>query len=260
MHGYKATDVAWEADAKTMAERMVLLAIAKFAGEGLKGFPSVALIAKVACMNEKTAYAALRGLESRGVIRVTRGGKNNSNTYELLDGSTENGSTENGTPKNGTTEFGSSGTPKNGSSGTPKIGCLTNQLTNQLTEAPENVFSSAPASEEKPTPPKSDGKSKKQRSSKKKEDEEPPIDCPDGINVHYFNAVNAARRKKRVPVYTQTTWGLHCKAAEKCGLSPNDALEIAAEAGWAGFRACYYKPDQRKTSGPASDPTQDIFK
>ena len=154
MHGYRATDVAWEADAKTMAERMVLLAIAKFAGEGLKGFPSVALIAKVACMNEKTAYAALRGLESRGVIRVTRGGKNNSNTYELLDGSTENGSTENGTPKNGTTEFGSSGTPKNGSSGTPKIGCLTNQLTNQLTEAPENVFSSAPASEEKPTPPR----------------------------------------------------------------------------------------------------------
>lgn len=96
--------------------------------------------------------------------------------------------------------------------------------------------------------------------NKERNKEEPPIECPDGINVHYFNAVNAARRKKRVPVYTQTTWGLHCKAAEKCGLSPNDALEIAAEAGWAGFRACYYKPDQRKPSGPACDPTQDIFK
>lgn len=274
MHGYRATDIAWEVPVKSSSERLIVLALAKFSDENCESFPSFEAIAKFTKLNRKTVIAGLKSLAESGVISVQKSG-HTANLYRLI-GSPKNGGTEIGSPKLGSPNIGS---PKNGTVGVPKavpgesqnwdggsteIGTrtyqLTNQLTDQGTEAPENVFSSAPASEENPTPPKADGKSKKQRSSKKKENEEPPIECPDGINVHYFNAVNAARRKKRVPVYTQTTWGLHCKAAEKCGLSPNDALEIAAEAGWAGFRACYYKPDQRKPSGPTGDPTQDIFK
>lgn len=274
MHGYRATDIAWEVPVKSSSERLIVLALAKFSDENCESFPSFEAIAKFTKLNRKTVISGLKSLAESGVISVQKSG-HTANLYRLI-GSPKNGGTEIGSPKLGSPNIGS---PKNGTGGVPKtvpvesqnwdggsteIGTrtyqLTNQLTDQGTEAPENVFSSAPASEGNPTPPKAGGKSKKQRSSKKKENEEPPIECPDGINVHYFNAVNAARRKKRVPVYTQTTWGLHCKAAEKCGLSPNDALEIAAEAGWAGFRACYYKPDQRKPSGPTGDPTQDIFK
>lgn len=236
MHGYKATDVAWEADARTMAERMVLLAIAKYAGEDLKGFPSVARIAEDSCMNEKTAYAAIRDLKSRGVIRVTRGGRNNSNTYELIEvGTPKNGSTENGSTKNGTTEFGSSGTPKNGSSGTPNFGGLTNQLTDQRTDksnkyhhlvdgvAPVQICTSA----QNCTHPKKE-KTKTQAFK--------PPELGVELTETAFKDWMTVRKAKHSPL-TETAWK-HFKAqVVKSGLSVQQAVELCATRGWISINA-----------------------
>mgnify|MGYP005833581471 FL=1 len=236
MHGYKATDVAWEADARTMAERMVLLAIAKYAGEDLKGFPSVARIAEDSCMNEKTAYAAIRDLKSRGVIRVTRGGRNNSNTYELIEvGTPKNGSTENGSTKNGTTEFGSSGTPKNGSSGTPNFGGLTNQLTDQRTDkgnkyhhlvdgvAPVQICTSA----QNCTHPKKE-KTKTQAFK--------PPELGVELTESAFRDWMTVRKAKHSPL-TETAWK-HFKAQVlRSELSIQQAVELCATKGWISINA-----------------------
>jgi hypothetical protein len=236
MHGYKATDVAWEADARTMAERMILLAIAKYAGEDLKGFPSVARIAEDSCMNEKTAYAAIRDLKSRGVIRVTRGGRNNSNTYELIEvGTPKNGSTENGSTKNGTTEFGSSGTPKNGSSGTPNFGGLTNQLTDQRTDkgnkyhhlvdgvSPVQICTSA----QNCTHPKKE-KTKTQAFK--------PPELGVELTETAFKDWMTVRKAKHSPL-TETAWK-HFKAqVVKSGLSVQQAVELCATRGWISINA-----------------------
>ena len=239
MHGYKATDVAWEADARTMAERMVLLAIAKYAGEDLKGFPSVARIAEDSCMNEKTAYAAIRDLKSRGVIRVTRGGRNNSNTYELI----EVGTPKNGSTKNGTTEFGSSGTPKNGSSGTPKngssgtpnFGGLTNQLTDQRTDkgnkyhhlvdgvAPVQICTSA----QNCTHPKKE-KTKTQAFK--------PPELGVELTETAFKDWMTVRKAKHSPL-TETAWK-HFKAQVlRSELSIQQAVELCATKGWISINA-----------------------
>lgn len=236
MHGYKATDVAWEADARTMAERMVLLAIAKYAGEDLKGFPSVARIAEDSCMNEKTAYAAIRDLKSRGVIRVTRGGRNNSNTYELIEvGTPKNGSTENGSTKNGTTKFGSSGTPKNGSSGTPNFGGLTNQLTDQRTDkgnkyhhlvdgvAPVQICTSA----QNCTHPKKE-KTKTQAFK--------PPELGVELTESAFRDWMTVRKAKHSPL-TETAWK-HFKAQVlRSELSIQQAVELCATKGWISINA-----------------------
>lgn len=236
MHGYKATDVAWEADARTMAERMVLLAIAKYAGEDLKGFPSVARIAEDSCMNEKTAYAAIRDLKSRGVIRVTRRGRNNSNTYELIEvGTPKNGSTENGSTKNGTTEFGSSGTPKNGSSGTPNFGGLTNQLTDQRTDkgnkyhhlvdgvAPVQICTSA----QNCTHPKKE-KTKTQAFK--------PPELGVELTESAFRDWMTVRKAKHSPL-TETAWK-HFKAQVlRSELSIQQAVELCAAKGWISINA-----------------------
>lgn len=236
MHGYKATDVAWEADARTMAERMVLLAIAKYAGEDLKGFPSVARIAEDSCMNEKTAYAAIRDLKSRGVIRVTRGGRNNSNTYELIEvGTPKNGSTENGSTKNGTTEFGSSGTPKNGSSGTPNFGGLKNQLTDQRTDkgnkyhhlvdgvAPVQICTSA----QNCTHPKKE-KTKTQAFK--------PPELGVELTESAFRDWMTVRKAKHSPL-TETAWK-HFKAQVlRSELSIQQAVELCATKGWISINA-----------------------
>lgn len=237
MHGYKATDVAWEADARTMAERMVLLAIAKYAGEDLKGFPSVARIAEDSCMNEKTAYAAIRDLKSRGVIRVTRRGRNNSNTYELIEvGTPKNGSTENGSTKNGTTEFGSSGTPKNGSSGTPNFGGLTNQLTDQRTDkgnkyhhlvdgvAPVQICTSA----QNCTHPKKE-KTRTHQAFK-------PPELGVELTESAFRDWMTVRKAKHSPL-TETAWK-HFKAQVlRSELSIQQAVELCAAKGWISINA-----------------------
>ena len=120
--GVTATRKAWEAKVKTSTQRLMLLAIAKYADGDCKAFPSVASLCADTFLNPKTAFKVLKELKGLGLITVEKRPTNNRNQYVVCGGTTENGTTENGTTKNGTTKNGTTknGTTKNGTTVIPK--------------------------------------------------------------------------------------------------------------------------------------------
>ena len=119
--GVKATKAAWGAKVHSASQRLMLLAIAKYADEDCMAFPSVESLCADTCLNEKTAYKVLKELKELGVLTVEKRPACNGNLYRIVRvGNSENGSTENGSTKNGSTENGGNGTAKNGISVIPK--------------------------------------------------------------------------------------------------------------------------------------------
>lgn len=110
--GVTATRKAWEAKVKTSTQRLMLLAIAKYADGDCKAFPSVASLCADTFLNPKTAFKVLKELKGLGLITVEKRPTNNRNQYVVCGGTTENGTTENGTTKNGTTKNGTTVIPK----------------------------------------------------------------------------------------------------------------------------------------------------
>ena len=119
MHGYKATDIAWEAPVKSSSERLILLAIAKFADEKCESFPSFEAISRATKLNRKTVIAGIKALGSSGYLIVQKSG-HTANAYKLIPisdpESSETGTPKNGCTENGSTKFGSTeiGSTKNG--------------------------------------------------------------------------------------------------------------------------------------------------
>lgn len=119
--GVKATKAAWGAKVRSASQRLMLLAIAKYADEDCKAFPSVESLCADTCLNAKTAYKVLKELKELGVLTVEKRPTCNGNLYRIVyGGSSENGTTENGITENGTTKNGSSGTTENGTPVLPK--------------------------------------------------------------------------------------------------------------------------------------------
>lgn len=119
--GVKATKAAWGAKVHSASQRLMLLAIAKYADEDCMAFPSVESLCADTCLNEKTAYKVLKELKELGVLTVEKRPTCNGNLYRIVHvGNPENGSTESGSTKNGSTENGGNGTTKNGISVIPK--------------------------------------------------------------------------------------------------------------------------------------------
>ena len=105
MHGYKATDFAWEAPVTSSSERLVILALAKFSDDAGRCFPSVEKLTAITHLNRKTVFSALKALSQSGVVSAQKS-ERNANRYQLNYAlcRTENGTTENGTavvPKTG---------------------------------------------------------------------------------------------------------------------------------------------------------------
>ena len=105
MHGYKATDFAWEAPVTSSSERLVVLALAKFSDDAGRCFPSVEKLTAITHLNRKTVFSALKALSQSGVVSAQKS-ERNANRYQLNYAlcRTENGTTENGTavvPKTG---------------------------------------------------------------------------------------------------------------------------------------------------------------
>lgn len=119
--GVKATKAAWGAKVHSASQRLMLLAIAKYADEDCMAFPSVESLCANTCLNAKTAYKVLKELKELGVLTVEKRPTCNGNLYRIVRvGNSENGSTESGSTKNGSTENGGNGTTKNGISVIPK--------------------------------------------------------------------------------------------------------------------------------------------
>lgn len=125
--GVNATRLAWETKVETASQRLVLLAIAKYADQDGTAFPSVESLCADTCLNRKTAFKVLRELQEIGAIVVSKRQQNNGNCYSICgacpeNGSTEIGTTKNGTTKNGTTNIGTGGSTENGTPVVPKTG------------------------------------------------------------------------------------------------------------------------------------------
>jgi hypothetical protein len=118
MHGYKATDFAWEAPVTSSSERLVILALAKFSDDAGRCFPSVEKLTAITHLNRKTVFSALKALSQSGVVSAQKS-ERNANRYQLNYAlcRTENGTTENGTTENGTTVV-----PKTGQPVVPNLG------------------------------------------------------------------------------------------------------------------------------------------
>ena len=123
MHGYKATDFAWEAPVTSSFERLVILALAKFSDDAGRCFPSVEKLTAITHLNRKTVFSALKALSQSGVVSAQKS-ERNANRYQLNYAlcRTENGTTENGTTENGTTENGTAVVPKTGQPVVPNLG------------------------------------------------------------------------------------------------------------------------------------------
>ena len=119
--GVKATKAAWGAKVHSASQRLMLLAIAKYADEDCMAFPSVESLCADTCLNAKTAYKVLKELKELGVLTVEKRPTCNGNLYRIVcGGNSENGSTESGSTENGSTGNGGNGTTKNGTSVIPK--------------------------------------------------------------------------------------------------------------------------------------------
>ena len=112
--GVNATRLAWETKVETASQRLVLLAIAKYADQDGTAFPSVESLCADTCLNRKTAFKVLKELQEIGAIVVSKRQPNNGNCYSICGACPKNGSTEIGTTKNGTTNIGTAGSTKNG--------------------------------------------------------------------------------------------------------------------------------------------------
>lgn len=92
-----------------------MLAIARYAGENGRAYPSVATLSADTCLNPKTIYKALGELKFLGLLSIEkRDGGGNAYMLRLTskNSTTESSTTENGTTENGTTKNGSGGIPK----------------------------------------------------------------------------------------------------------------------------------------------------
>ena len=129
-HGYKATEIAWSADVGSSAERLTLLALARWANDDLTCFPSIATLSAETKLNAKTVRESLKRLGDAGIVTINRQAGRNSiyaiTTTEI--GTTKNGSTEIVT----TSEIGSTPPPK--TDGVPLPKTVPEQITEQITE------------------------------------------------------------------------------------------------------------------------------
>lgn len=96
--GFAATSWAWAAPVKSSSERLVLLALAKYADVKGGAFPSADTLSDETKLNRKTVFSAITSLCEAGlIVRTVRPGQGRRNNYELMIDRTENGSTEIGT-------------------------------------------------------------------------------------------------------------------------------------------------------------------
>lgn len=124
-HGFKATEIAWSADVGSSAERLTLLALAKWANDDLTCFPSLSTLVTDTKLNEKTIREALKRLHEAGLITIKRQAGHNTR-YAITPtkiGSTKNGSTEIGTH----TKIGSTPLPKTAGVPLPKTVPITDK-------------------------------------------------------------------------------------------------------------------------------------
>ena len=238
MHGYKATDFAWEAPVTSSSERLVILALAKFSDDAGRCFPSVEKLTAITHLNRKTVFSALKALSQSGVVSAQKS-ERNANRYQLNYAlcRTENGTTENGTTENGTTENGTAVVPKTGQPVVPNLGHkqISEHINEQIREEPPPPPSPA-AKREAQTHLFSlseipDASKEKTRTQAFK-----PPELGVELTESAFRDWMTVRKAKHSPL-TETAWK-HFKAQVlRSELSIQQAVELCATKGWISINA-----------------------
>ena len=228
MHGYKATDFAWEAPVTSSSERLVILALAKFSDDAGRCFPSVEKLTAITHLNRKTVFSALKALSQSGVVSAQKS-ERNANRYQLNYAlcRTENGTTENGTAV----------VPKTGQPVVPNLGHkqISEHINEQIREEPlpppsplakreaqTHLFSLA----EIP-----DASKEKTRTQAFK-----PPELGVELTESAFRDWMTVRKAKHSPL-TETAWK-HFKAQVlRSELSIQQAVELCATKGWISINA-----------------------
>lgn len=191
--GFAATSWAWAAPVKSSSERLVLLALAKYADDDGSAFPSADTLSDETKLNRKTVFSAITSLCEAGlIVRTVRPGQGRRNNYELKFDRTENGSTEIGTyqkrdvPK---TELSMSQkryvqSTENGTSNVPKT--VREQRREQRKEQRREQRSNAPAKNSPVEKPRVDTNPNPPSLFAENEpplpfDDVPPLDDPEGL-------------------------------------------------------------------------------
>lgn len=234
MHGYKATDFAWEAPVTSSSERLVILALAKFSDDAGRCFPSVEKLTAITHLNRKTVFSALKALSQSGVVSAQKS-ERNANRYQLNYAlcSTENGTTENGTTENGTAVV-----PKTGQPVVPNLGHkqISEHINEQIREEPLPPPSPA-AKREAQThlfslaeiPDASKEKTRTHQAFK-------PPELGVELTESAFRDWMTVRKAKHSPL-TETAWK-HFKAQVlRSELSIQQAVELCATKGWISINA-----------------------
>ena len=239
MHGYKATDFAWEAPVTSSSERLVILALAKFSDDAGRCFPSVEKLTAITHLNRKTVFSALKALSQSGVVSAQKS-ERNANRYQLNYAlcRTENGTTENGTTENGTTENGTAVVPKTGQPVVPNLGH--EQISEHINEQIRG---------ENPLPPPSPAAKREAQThlfslseipDASKEKTRTQAFKPPELGVELtesaFRDWMTVRKAKHSPL-TETAWK-HFKAQVlRSELSIQQAVELCATKGWISINA-----------------------
>ena len=229
MHGYKATDFAWEAPVTSSSERLVILALAKFSDDAGRCFPSVEKLTAITHLNRKTVFSALKALSQSGVVSAQKS-ERNANRYQLNYAlcRTENGTTENGTAV----------VPKTGQPVVPNLGHkqISEHINEQIREEP-------------PPPPSPAAKREAQThrfslseipdASKEKTRTHQAFKPPElGVELteSAFRDWMTVRKANHSPL-TETAWK-HFKAQVlRSELSIQQAVELCATKGWISINA-----------------------
>ena len=144
-HGFEATEIAWNAPVGSSAERLTLLALAKWASAEMTCYPSIPAIAEVTCLNKKTVRDSLKKLSDAGIVCIERKPGHNS-IYKIVSTPTESGTTKNGTTKNGSTpKFGNTPVPK--TEGVPLPKTVPEHIREQISNREVVASADAPASD-----------------------------------------------------------------------------------------------------------------
>ena len=246
--GVEATRRAWSAKAQSASQRLMLLAIAKYADENCKAFPSVDSLCADTCLNKKTAFKVLKELKELGVLSVTKRPTNNSNEYTILaaggcteTGSTNTGSTENGTTENGTSDIGSTVVPKTVRPVVPK----TVHEQNREESKEENTTDIRPKLADDVPPPSVDDygfdlMAEEREVKPAKAPRSCPIKKPEGVSDEDWADYKRLRREKRLPLTAKALKGLQAEA-DKAGKTMKEVVDICLENSWAGFKASWLK-------------------
>lgn len=235
--GVNTTRMAWEIQVSSASQRLMLLAIAKYADQDGTAFPSVESLCADTCLNRKTAFKVLKELQEAGVIAVNKRSTNNGNCYSIVGTCPENGtttSTKNGTPVVPKTVHEEKQEEKQGI----KADCDFAQNASDASPCVSEFGLTAEEVSEKP-------KAKKKRRTE--------IDFY-GLSENLIDDWRISRGKAKI---TQTVVDGFKREAEKAGIDLDEAVRVSIERGWRGFKAEWLKNTEGK---PLADDSLDKYR